>query len=261
MTTYRGTTALITGASSGLGAEFAAQFASRAADVVLVARREDRLRELAERLERENGVRATAIPLDLARPDATAVLRDELDRRGVAVHTLVNNAGFGMKGAFAHADPARVAELVQVDVAALVALTREFLPGFVSAGSGVIVNVASTAAFQACPSMAVYGASKAFVLSFTEAIAYEVRGSGVKVLVVSPGATATEFFDVVGDPRAAVGRPQTPRQVVDAVFRALDREHTPPGVVSGRLNAIAAALSGIVPRRLTAALSGRLLGA
>jgi short-subunit dehydrogenase len=257
--TYRGTTALITGASAGLGTEFATQFAARSADVVLVARREDRLRELADTLERTHRVTATVIALDLARPDAAAELRRELHDRGIAIQSLVNNAGFGMKGAFAEADAARVSEMVQLNVAALVGISREFLPDLVSDGRGVLVNIASTGAYQPCPNMAVYGATKAFVLSFTEALAYETKGSGLGVLALSPGATRTEFFDVVGTEDASVGRFQTPEQVVSLAFRELDRRDTPPSVVSGRGNAVTAKLVGFMPRRMALAISGRVL--
>ncbi|MCC2031767.1 SDR family NAD(P)-dependent oxidoreductase [Microbacterium allomyrinae] len=256
---YRGTTALITGASAGLGVEYATQLAARGADVVLVARREDRLRELADRLTRDHGVRATPIALDLTRTDAAALLRRELDERGLRVQSLVNNAGFGMKGAFAEADAARVGEMVQVNVAALVAITRELLPEMVADGRGVLVGIASTAAYQPCPSMAVYGATKAFVLSFTEALAFETKGSGLGVLAVSPGATRTEFFDITGGD-AAVGRFQTPAQVVQLTLRRLDRDDVPPSVVSGRANAFSAWAARVMPRRLTLAVSGRVLG-
>ncbi len=257
---YRGTTALITGASAGLGAEFAEQFAARGADLVLVARREDRLRELAGRLASRYGITATPIALDLARPDAAADLRRALEQRGIVVQTLVNNAGFGMKGAFVDADAERTAQMVQVNVAALVAITREFLPDLVADGRGALVNIASSAAYQPCPSMAVYGATKAFVLSFTEALAHETRGSGLRVVAVSPGATRTEFFDVVGTEDAAVGRFQTPAQVVSLAVRELDRRKPRPSVVSGRANALNARLATLMPRRLTLAVSGRVLG-
>lgn len=256
--TYRGTTALITGASAGLGTEFAEQLAARGADLVLVARREDRLRELSERLEAAHGIRATVIPLDLSRADAAATLRAALDERGIRVQTLVNNAGFGMKGAFIEADPGRIAEMVQVNVANLVSVTRELLPELVADGRGSLVNVASTAAYQPCPNMTVYGATKAFVLSFTEALAYETRESGLRVLALSPGATRTDFFDVVGTEDAAVGRFQTPEQVVGLAVRELDRGRR-ASVVSGWANAVSAKLAGLMPRRLTLAVSGRVL--
>ncbi|WP_394555014.1 SDR family NAD(P)-dependent oxidoreductase [Agromyces sp. MMS24-JH15] len=256
---HRGTTALITGASSGLGAEFAAQLARRGADLVLVARREDRLRDLADRLEREHGVRVTVLAQDLARADAAGALRAALDARGIRIQTLVTNAGFGMKGAFADADPARIGEMVQVNVASLVAITREFLPDLVADGRGALVSIASTAAYQPCPNMAVYGATKAFVLSFTEALRYETRGSGLDVLCLSPGATRTEFFDVVGGEGAAVGRMRTSEQVVALALRELDRRNPAPSIVSGASNAVAARLVRLVPRRFALAVSGRML--
>ncbi|MFC9560042.1 SDR family NAD(P)-dependent oxidoreductase [Agromyces sp. NPDC056965] len=258
-TDFSGTTALITGASSGLGAAFAIGFARRGADVVLVARREDRLLELAERIEHEHGVRATPVALDLARPDAHTALRAALDNRGIRVQTLVNSAGFGVKGAFVDADPARIAAMVQLNVAAVVAITREFLPELVRDGRGALVNIASTAAYQPCPDMAVYGASKSFVLSFTEALAYETRESSLRVLALSPGATSTEFFDVVGTRDAAVGRFQTPEQVVALTLNRLDRLRPPASVVSGRANALTSTLVRFLPRSLALATSGRVL--
>lgn len=256
---YRGTTALITGASSGLGTEFATQFAARGADVVLVARRADRLTALAERLEQQHAIRATVIALDLTAPGAAKELRRELDDRGITVQSLVNNAGFGMKSAFIEADPARTAEMVQVNVAAVVALTREFLPDLVQDGRGALISVASTGAYQPCPNMALYGATKAFVLNFTEALAYETRGTGLGVLALSPGATRTEFFDVVGSEDAAVGRFQTPEQVVRLALRQLDRRKTPPSIVSGAANALSARLVRLMPRRTALTISGRVL--
>lgn len=250
---------LITGASSGLGAEFATRFAARGADVVLVARREDRLRELATKLAGEHGIRAVPLPLDLSRPDAAARLRGMVDERGIRVQSLVNNAGFGLKGTFVDSDPERVQEMVTVNVAALVALTREFLPDLLSAGTGALVNIASLAAYQPCPDMAVYGATKAFVLSFTEAIAYETRDSGLSVMAVSPGPTRTEFFDAIDTVDAGSTRFEAAEQVVGRALAELDRAHPRPSFVSGRMNAIAAKLAGIGPRRLVLAVSGRAL--
>lgn len=253
------TTALITGASSGLGAEFASQLARRGADVVLVARRKERLRDLADRIRASHDVTATPVDLDLTKPDAPAELRRILEERGISIQTLVNNAGFGMRGDFAEADPDRLSAMLQLNVTAVVTLTREFLPDLEQDGRGALINVASTAAYQPCPNMALYGATKAFVLSLTEAIAYETRRSGLRVLCISPGATRTEFFDVVGTTDAAIGRFQSPEQVVSLAFRELDRRTVPASVVAGRLNALTAKAAGFVPRRAALALSGRLL--
>ncbi|MGA1836829.1 SDR family NAD(P)-dependent oxidoreductase [Herbiconiux sp. 11R-BC] len=260
---FTGTTALITGASSGLGVEFATRLAARGAAVVLVARRTDRLETLAAELQAAHGIRATPIGLDLAQPRAGARMRAELEQRGIAVQTLVNNAGFGTHGPFADADAAVLASEIQLNVASLVDLSREFLPDLLAAAAGgasaALVNVASTAAYQPTPFMAVYGATKAFVLNFTEAIAFETRDSGVRVLALSPGATRTEFFDVVGSEAAAVGSFQSSEQVVATALKALDRRHTPASVVSGRANALTAAGAGVLPRGVILSMSGRLL--
>ncbi|WP_100811372.1 MULTISPECIES: SDR family oxidoreductase [unclassified Microbacterium] len=256
---FTATTALITGASSGIGAAFADALAARGADVVLIARREDRLIELASELSDRHGITATPIAMDLARTEAATELRDELEARGIRIDTLINNAGFGMRGDFIDADPARVATMIQVNVTTLVALTHAFLPALVASGRGALVNVSSVVAYQPTPHMAVYGASKAFVLSFTEAIAYETRASGLRVLAISPGATATEFFEIAQAEDMARGRVQTPAQVVANALRALDRRRTPPSIVSGGTNAVAATLAGIMPRGLVLDASGRLL--
>lgn len=259
--TYRGTVALITGASAGLGAEFARQWAARGADVVLVARRLDRLEELARELEERYGVRAVPVAADLALPGAGAALHAELAARGIRVQTLVNNAGFGSYGPFLEQDPAQVDRMIQLNVTAVAGLTRAFLPDLAADGRGALVTLASTAAYQPTPSMALYGATKAFVLSLTEAIAYETRGSALRVLAVSPGPTGTEFFDVVGSRDAVVGRIATADQVVSAARRALERGTTPPSMVAGLGNRVSALASRLAPRRLALAVAGRALKA
>lgn len=253
------TTALITGASSGIGAAFADALAERGADVVLVARREDRLDEIAADLTRRHGITATVIAADLAREDAADSLSAELDRRGIRIDSLINNAGFGMRGDFVDADPVREAAMIQLNISTLVALTRAFLPQLIASGRGALINIASVVAYQPTPRMAVYGASKAFVLSFTEAIAYETRATGLRVLAVSPGATATEFFEVAAAEDMVRGRVQTPAEVVATALRALDRRHTPASVVSGGANRVAATLAGVMPRGLVLDTSGKLL--
>ena len=202
-------------------------------------------------------ISAVPLALDLGRPDAAAQLRGMLDERGIRVHSLLNNAGFGAKGAFIDSDPERMQQMVALNIATLVSLTREFLPDLVS-GNGVLVNLASTAAYQPVPSMAVYAASKAFVLSFTESIAYETRGTGLGVLALSPGPTRTEFFDVVGETVATPGGFETADEVVTRALKELDRAHPRASVVSGRMNAIQARLVGMLPRRLALNVSGRV---
>jgi len=255
----RGGTALITGASSGLGVEFARRFANRGSNLVLVARRADRLETLAAELRSASGVEVTVVPADLGVAGAAESLHEELDRRGIRITSLVNNAGFGSHGAFDQADPERMTGEIQLNVGTLVELTRAFMPQLLE-GSGALVTVASTAAYQPTPGMAVYGATKAFVLSFTEALWAEARGTGLRVLAVSPGPTKTEFFDVVGSEDAAVGRKQTSAQVIDTAFRALDRADGGPSVVSGRSNHLTALATRLLSRRTLARTSARVLG-
>lgn len=187
--------ALVTGASSGIGAEFARLLAGRGYAVVLSARREERLRDLASEIESRHGVRTLVVACDLSQPGAAAMLAEEVSRHGIAVEILVNNAGFGHWGKFAENSWERELEMIELNMRALVELTKRFLPGMVERGRGRVLNVASTAAFQPGPFMAVYFATKAFVLSFSEAINEELKGTGVNVTTLCPGPTKSEFFD------------------------------------------------------------------
>jgi short-subunit dehydrogenase len=186
---------VVTGASSGIGLDFARQLASRGHDLFLVARREDRLRDLAAEVERDHRVRAEVAGCDLSSPAARKRLLQHVSASDLVVETLVNNAGFAHVGDV-HEYPAKQLGMVQVNVEALVSLTTAFLPAMVERGRGAIINVASMAAFQPIPSQATYAATKAFVLSFSEAVAAEVRGSGVSVTALCPGPVATEFVQV-----------------------------------------------------------------
>ncbi|MGP2439277.1 SDR family NAD(P)-dependent oxidoreductase [Streptomyces sp. JW3] len=256
---YRDRTTLITGASAGIGAEFARQLAARGSDVVLVARRRERLAELAAELEAAHGVRAVVVPLDLGLPFPGQALAEELARRGLTVTGVVNNAGFATFGPFHTEDPGRLQREIAVDVAAVVDISRAFVEPLRAAGDGVLINVASMAAYLPAPNMAVYAAAKAFVLSFTEALWQESLGTGLRVLALSPGATSTEFFEVVGTDAAGGGaRRQSPQEVVATALRALDRRTPPPSVVSGRANRVMATLSRAVTRRRAVLLMGSL---
>lgn len=191
-------TALITGASVGLGREFAKLCAADGHDVVLVARSHDKLQELADELT-TRGVRAFVVPADLADSAAPAAIEAEVARLGLTIDLLINNAGFGSNGAFLDLDRARELEMVQVNIAALVDLTHRFALGMRARGFGQVLNIASTAGFQPGPFMATYYATKAFVISFSEALAFELRGTGVRVTCHCPGATATEFAGRAGN--------------------------------------------------------------
>jgi short-subunit dehydrogenase len=186
-------TALITGASSGIGLDFARLFAEGGYDVVLVARTESKLKVLADELGTKHGVRALAVAADLADPAAPGRLMERLKAEGMQVDVLVNNAGYAGYGAFAETDARMELDMIQVNIGALTALTKAVLPGMLARKSGRILNVASTAAFQPGPLMAVYYATKAYVLSFSEALANETQGTGVTITCLCPGPTKTGF--------------------------------------------------------------------
>ena len=183
---YRGKMALITGTSSGIGAVFARELATRGMDVALVARSADKLHALADELRTRHSIRAEVIPVDLSQESAGKEIHDACSRLGLDVHLLVNNAGFGTTGPFAATPLDRQRDEIAVNVLALVDLTHRFLPGMLARKSGGVINVGSTAGFQPIPYMAVYGATKAFVLSFSEALWGECREAGVTVVASVP---------------------------------------------------------------------------
>jgi short-subunit dehydrogenase len=186
---YRGQTVIVTGASSGIGASFARSLAARGSNLILVARRVDRLEALADELEKTHGITATAVALDLTSPTAGPDLKAAVDALGLRATSLINNAGFGTFGDFIDEDPARLTQEIAVDISAPVQLSSAFLPDIVAAGGGFLINVASMAAYAPTPRMAVYGASKAFVLSFTESLwAEQLTGSRVPSTVQPTGS-------------------------------------------------------------------------
>lgn len=252
-TTWR---ALVTGASSGIGAEFARGLRKRGAAVVLVARRADRLAALASELGGEP--LAVALSADLGEEGSVERLRQELAQRGLSIDGLVNCAGLGLTGPFAAQPQAVIRAMCDVNVRALVELTRALLPPMLERRRGFVVNVASNAAFQPIPYLAVYAATKAFVLSFSEALGSELEGSGVRVQALCPGITATEFLDVSqtrAELRVRRLPTMTPRQVVDASLHGLERSRS--RVVVGFSNRVL----GFVTRRLAPAwLSRRVAG-
>ncbi|MER7499584.1 SDR family oxidoreductase [Nonomuraea pusilla] len=255
---HHGALTLVTGASSGIGAEFARQLARRGSDLVLVARREDRLKALAAELTADHGVAVTALARDLAEPGAAAYLAAQLSDRGLRLTGLVNNAGFGTHGLFIEEDAEQLRHEIALDVHAVVDLTRTFIDDLRASGRGVLINVASMAAYTPIPRMAVYGATKAFVLSFTEALWYEHRDTGLRVLALSPSATRTEFFDTAGSQAAGGRRLQTPQQVVETALRTLDRRNPPPSIAVGTINRMLLALSRLASRRQSVMRMGAL---
>ncbi len=188
----------MTGASSGIGAAIARELADRGHALILVARRKEKLDELADELTDAYGVRAETIGCDLGKAASRQRLPARIESLGLEVSVLVNNAGFATGGAFHESDPARELQQVRVDVEAVVALTSAFLPAMVRRGRGAILNVASTAGMQPMPYSAGYSAAKAYVLTFSEALHQEVAGSGVTVTALAPGPVSTEFWDIAG---------------------------------------------------------------
>jgi hypothetical protein len=238
---YKKQTVLVTGASAGIGSEFAQRLAGRGADLVLVARRKDRLETLASQLRAAHGVRVHVIAADLSQQGVGTRLAEEAERIGVTVTSVVNNAGFATYGTFHEEDLDRLRQEIAVDVTAVVDISRAFIGQLRTRGDGFLVNVASMAAYTPTPVMSVYGATKAFVLSFTEALWVESRGTGLRVMALSPGATRTEFFDVVGSEKAAGGsRMRTAGDVVTTALKALDRKVTPASVIVGGSNRLTA---------------------
>ncbi|MDH6422980.1 SDR family NAD(P)-dependent oxidoreductase [Aurantimicrobium minutum] len=251
---YTGKTALITGASSGIGVAYADGFAARGSNLILVARRKDRLEALATRLKKQYSVEVEVVPHDLTAPDAVAKLEKEIAKKKLSVDVLINNAGFGLNGFFVKEDRSKTQEEITLNIGVLVDLTAAFLPAMVQRNSGVVVNIASTASFQPVPGMAVYGATKAFVRSFTEALWGELGESKVRVLAVSPGSTESEFFVVAGGSPAGKAMPAS--AVVETTFSALEKNV--PSVVVGGSNAFAAGLVRFFPKKAVIKLVGKM---
>jgi short-subunit dehydrogenase len=237
--------ALVTGASSGIGEEFARQLAARGHDVTLVARRSDRLQALAKELRQRHPAKISVHTADLATHAGRGPVATMLRTKGPWL--LVNNAGFGTRGRFADLDAKREAEEVELNVVALHELTAAVIPGNVAARGGAVVNVASTAAYQALPYMATYAATKAFVLHFTEALSLELHGTGVRAMALCPGPTRTEFDEVAGvSVLFDKSLPMSAAAVVRSALRTLDRGHAI--CVPGAHNLVLAQGPRLVPR-------------
>jgi short-subunit dehydrogenase len=251
-------TALITGASVGIGRDLARVFAEHGHDLVLTARNRGQLEALAAELKQRHGVTVHVIAKDLAQPAAPLELFDEARSRGAPIDVLVNNAGFGTSGPFDRTDVDAILNMLQVNVVALTHLTRLFLPEMLARGHGRILNVASTAAFQPGPLMAVYYASKAYVLSLSEAIAAEVERKGVTVTALCPGPTATEFQKRAGVENSRLFQRNTmdAMTVARAGYAGLMRGKRI--VIPGMNNRALALAVRFVPRRWTTAIAKKL---
>ena len=250
-------TTIITGASSGIGAAFARKLAKRGRNVLLVARSEDKLIALCNELGRVSGARAQYVVMDLVEPDAAERLFHETQKRELVIEMLVNNAGFGSMGDFTQLELERELEMIDLNVKSLVDLTYKFLLPMRQRRQGTIINVASTAGFQAVPFMATYAATKAFVLSFSEALAEENRSHGVRVLALCPGVTDTDFFAASKIDRPPMRTIQTPEEVVDAALRGLRRGKTT--VISGWTNWVTVEAERFVPRSIVTKVAAKAL--
>jgi short-subunit dehydrogenase len=253
-------TALITGASSGIGEAFADVFAAEGFDLVITARRQERLRAVAERLERQHGGRVHVIVSDLGTRDASERLCTELTARGIEIDALVNNAGYGVPGVFTASPWSRHDEFLQVLVIAVAELTHRLLPAMVERGYGRIITVASLAGLVPAPAgHTLYGAAKAFAIKFSEALSHEVRASGVHVTAICPGFTMSEFHDVTGTrdkmdklpPWLWLDAPTVARQGFDAVMAGT------PVYINGRVNRTIAALVRYMPQWLVGTVGRR----
>jgi len=251
--------ALITGASSGIGAAFARALAAQGTDLVLVARSVDRLEALAVELRSSYGRVVHVVPVDLTSPGAAVAVKAELDARGVAVDLLINNAGFGTTGRFVDQDAQRELDEISLNAGAVVAMSHAFLPTMLAWRHGAIMNIASTAAFQPMPYFAVYAATKAFVHSFSDALWLECAGAGVHVMAVCPGPVDTPFFENIGTrhrlrevmPKATMATPEAVAAKALAGLACRQRL-----VIPGLTNKIGASASRLFPRSWVTRLVG-----
>ncbi|MCU1265954.1 MAG: hypothetical protein JWM21_2272 [Acidobacteria bacterium] len=252
-------TTLITGASSGIGEAFARKLAAQGRNVLVVARSEDKLITLCNELGRMNSIRAQHIALDLSLPESPALLFEETRKRGLLVDLLINNAGFGAFGDFTKIDLQRQLNMIDLNIKALVELSYRFLAPMRERKQGAIINVASTAAFQPVPFMNTYAATKAFVLSFSEALWEENRTFGVTVMGLCPGVTETNFFEAAHGSKPPARSSQTPEEVVDTAMSGL--AHRQSSIVSGWTNFFMVEAERFVPRSVVVRMAGRMMRA
>jgi short-subunit dehydrogenase len=256
MDTWRGKWALVTGASAGIGKALATELAAGGANLVLCARRRDRLEQLAAELSGQHGVRAEVCPSDLGTPGAPREIFDFTMSRAIEVDVLINNAGFGASGEFTAIPIERLLEMVQVNCAAVTHLTHLYLGGMIARRRGYVMILASTAAFQGVPYLSLYAATKGFDLLLAEGIAEEVRQYGVRVSALCPGQTASEFHEVAGTSSFKRRGEETAQKVAHTGLAALAKGKS--FVVSGLKNKLLAESERLMPRRLVAGVAGSM---
>jgi short-subunit dehydrogenase len=248
MENWRGKWALITGASAGIGRAFAFELAAGGTNLILVARRRDRLMELADELRAKYKILVEVFVADLSQSAGPAEVFDFTSRSGFEVELLINNAGFGVYGEFAKSDISRELEMVQVNVAAVVHLTRLYLPPMITRRHGDILILASTAAFQGVPYLNAYSATKAFDLHFAEALAEEVKQYGIRVCALCPGSTTSEFSEIAGTPRHVLRKVESAEKVAHVGLKALVGGKS--SIISGWKNFLGAFAQRALPRRI-----------
>lgn len=259
---YFGKTALITGASSGIGEEFAAQLAKRGVNLILVARSQDTLKNIANGLSKTYGITTKVLAADLSDPDAARGLADRVKTAGLQVDILINNAGFGTHGPFAKQSPDQERSEVLLNALAPLETIHAFLPGMRERGHGAVINVASSAGFQPTPFMSVYGATKAFLLHLTEGLWAEYRDQGILFTALCPGPVETNFFDASGSPTLKKAMKNTPMMSAQRCVREALKgfEAGKPVVVPGVSVKLMAQSSRFMPRALLARASAKVLG-
>lgn len=252
---YRGQTALVTGASSGIGTEFARELARRGMSLILVARTEVALNELAADLSASHNVTVDVISADLSQPGVVEYVTQAVLEKGLQVDLLVNNAGVMTYGPFEKIDPAADQAGIMVNVNSLVGLTHAFLPGMLERKRGGVINIASVAGFQPIPFLATYAATKAFVINFSVALWEECRDRNVHVMAMCPGTTSTELFIRGNAHEAALGTPRTVQQVVETALKGLDRRRSI--IVDGLKNSLLTNGPRLIPRWFAAKCAGQ----
>ncbi len=253
---WKGKRALITGASAGIGVAFARELAASGTNLILTARRLDRLQELASSLQSTHQIRAEVFPADLTQPDAPERIYAFTKEKGLQVDLLINNAGFGKYGELPKVETQRLLDMVQVNCHAVVHLTRLFLPDMVARRAGDILILASTASFQAVPYISVYAATKAFDLLFAEGLAEEMKPHGIRVCALCPGSTESEFHAVAGQEKFTSKDPETAEKVAHVGLQALAAGKS--YAISGLGNYLGAQSQRIVPRRLVTRIAANM---
>jgi short-subunit dehydrogenase len=261
MPSLQNKTALVTGASSGIGEAIARQLASQGCKLILVARSETALQQLAAQLRGAHAVQIEVLAADLAQPDCGPAIQQQIETRGLQVDILINNAGIGTYGPFETLSPQSEQELIAVNIAAVVSLSHAVIPGMLSRASGAILNLASISAYQACAYMAVYAASKAFVLSFSEALWAEYRDRGIHVAALCPGPVETAFIAKLHNEdirkTSVFAHIMRPEQVADEAIKAL--KGTAPSRIIGIKNWLMANSTRLAPRSLVAKAGAKML--